>query len=466
MLMDKDLIADFRLKTINELDQILRISSAAKQAAMEEKPNSDSMNLDETERNIISYCEREVQKANDIVYDKFSVFKKLMTKVTKAISNIESLRSIHETFRSEYQYNIRKNSSEAKILQEEYNLAKKDLYSFKEEHKIIRQEQSSTKPLLNWAIVLVIVFAESILNASFFAKGSELGLLGGVVQAFVIVMINVLVANLVVLLVRRRNLITLSSIERLGYTVLTGVLVVTTVCFHFLVGHYRDALRIDFENAYAFSVLNFSSSPFVLIDFESYILVFMGFLFFIVLIIDLYKLKDPYPGYGEISQKFNKIKEEYDSLHLILLDDESNMIKNINNKIELIKVEATETYEEIQDIHIVMQKLENKYNEYLNSVESLAIAAVQRYRQMNADMRTTPKPAYFDDPVEFAPKRIEFVYIENKEKTVLLESAIQKMPEYELEAKTNLHNVVEELKRNEGLQEIAAARENEQSEAI
>jgi len=447
--MDNNLIADFRLMTNGEIDQILRISSAAKQAAMEEKPDSNSMNLDETERGIISYCEREVQKANDLVYDKFSVFKQLMTKVTKAIASIESLKLIHETFRGDYQYNIRKNSSESKIIQQEFNLAKKDLYSFKTEHKIIRQEQSSTKPLLNWAIVLVIVFAESILNASFFAKGSELGLLGGVVQAFVIVMINVLVANLVVLLIRRRNLITNSGIEKLGYTLLSGILVIATVCFHFLVGHYRDALRIDFENAYAFSVLNFSSSPFVLIDFESYILVVMGFLFFIVLIIDLYKLKDPYPGYGEITQKFNKIKEEYDSLNFILLDDESKMIKDINNKIELLKIEATETYEEIQDIHIAKQKLENKYTEHLSSIKNLAITAVQSYRSMNSDMRTTPKPAYFDDDVEFNPTQIEFIYIDNKEKTVLLESAIQKLPAFELEAKTNIRNIIDELKENE-----------------
>jgi len=83
--MDRNLIADFKLITNGELDQILRISSAAKQAAMEEEPKSDSMNLDDTERSIISFCEREVQKANDLVYDKFSVFKQLMTKVTKAI---------------------------------------------------------------------------------------------------------------------------------------------------------------------------------------------------------------------------------------------------------------------------------------------------------------------------------------------------------------------------------------------
>ena len=447
--MDSNLMADFKLITNNELDQILRVSTAAKQAAMAEEPDSNSMNLDDTERSIISYCEREVQKANDLVYDKFSVFKQLMTKVTKAIASIESLKLIHETFRSEYQYNIRKNSDESKIIQEEYNLAKKDLYSFKNEHKIIRQEQSSTKPLLNWAIVLVIVFAESMLNSSFFAKGSDLGLLGGIIQAFVIVMINVLVANLVVLLIRRRNLITISAMEKLGYTILSGIMVAATVSFHFLVGHYRDALGINVETAYHYSVINFKANPFVLMDFESYILVFMGFLFFILLIIDLYKLKDPYPGYGELTQKFNKIKEEYDSLNFILLDDESEMTKDIDRRIELVKAEANATYEEIQGIHIAMQKLENKYNEHLSSVKNLAITTIKSYRSMNSDMRTTPKPAYFSDDIEFNPTPIEFVYIDNKEKTVLLESAIQKLPEYELQAKTNIRKIIEELKQNQ-----------------
>ncbi len=444
--MDSNLMADFKLMTNNEVDQILRISSAAKQAAMAEEPDTNSMNLDDTERSIISYCEREVQKANDVIYDKFSVFKQLMSKVTKAIADIESLRMIHETFRSEYQYNIRKNSGEADIIQEEYNLAKKDLYSFKDEHKLIRQEQSSAKPLLNWAIVLVIVFAESMLNSSFFAKGSDLGLLGGIIQAFVIVMINVLVANLVVLLIRRRNLVTISGIERLGYTTLTGVLLAATVSFHFLVGHYRDALGINVETAYHYSVINFKANPFVLMDFESYILVFMGFLFFILLIIDLYKLKDPYPGYGEITQKFNKIKEEYDALNFMLLDDESDMTKEISNRIELVKTEANAIYDEIQGIHIAKQKLENKYHEHISSVKNLAITAIKSYRSMNTDMRTTPKPAYFDQEIEFNPTTIEFNYIDDKEKTVLLESAIQKLPELELQAKTKIREIIEELK--------------------
>ena len=65
---------------------------------------------------------------------------------------------------------------------------------------------------------------------------------------------------------------------------------------------------------------------------------------------------------------------------------------------------------------------------------------------MNTDMRTTPKPEYFDKEIEFNPTTIEFNYMDDKEKTVLLESAIGKLPEYELEAKVNVNKIIEELK--------------------
>jgi hypothetical protein len=65
---------------------------------------------------------------------------------------------------------------------------------------------------------------------------------------------------------------------------------------------------------------------------------------------------------------------------------------------------------------------------------------------MNTDMRTTPKPEYFDNDIEFNLTTVEFNYIDDKERTVLLESAIGKLPQYELEAKTKVHKIIEELK--------------------
>jgi hypothetical protein len=122
------------------------------------------------------------------------------------------------------------------------------------------------------------------------------------------------------------------------------------------------------------------------------------------------------------------------------------MTKNINDRIEMFKTDANAVYEEIQGIHISKQKLENKYNEHVSSIKNLAITAIKSYRSMNTDMRTTPKPAYFDNEIEFNPPVIEFNYIDDKEKTVQLESAMQNLPQYELEAKTKIHNIIEELK--------------------
>ena len=130
----------------------------------------------------------------------------------------------------------------------------------------------------------------------------------------------------------------------------------------------------------------------------------------------------------------------------MLLDDEHYMTKDICNRLELIKTDANAIYEEIQGIHISKQKLENKYNEHISSVKNLAITAIKSYRSMNTDMRTTPKPEYFDKEIEFNPTMVEFNYFDDKEKTVLLESAIQKLPQYELDAKTKIHKIINELK--------------------
>lgn len=438
---------NFKSLTKGEVEKILTVTTLAKKAGMDNLPDTHEITLDENERNIIVYVERQVQAANDIVYEKFSAFTQMVTKVADALTKVESLKLIHNSFKNKYKYAASKNIQELQIKKEIYELAKKDLVSFKAENKLIRQEKSSTKPLLNWAIVFAIVFGESILNSSFFAKGSDIGLLGGIIQAFVIVMINVLVANLVVLIIRRRNLNTINSIEKIGYTVLVGGMVSALVSFHFLVGHYRDALRIDLENAYALSVLNFSSTPFQLVDFESYILVLMGFLFFVVLIMDFYAIKDPYPGYAEVSHKYKEAKEEYDELKFAILDDEEEINNEINKKITLIIEDVKSVYADVQGIHISKQKLENKYNEHINSIKNLLSITIKSYRSMNSDMRSTPAPEYFKEEVEFNPQTVEFVYVEDKEKTVLLTSAIEALPQIELEVHEKIEAVKKELEK-------------------
>jgi hypothetical protein len=95
-----------------------------------------------------------------------------------------------------------------------------------------------------------------------------------------------------------------------------------------------------------------------------------------------------------------------------------------------------------------MQKLEYKYNEHLNSIKKLAIYSIKHYRSINGDMRTTPKPEYFNENIEFDPFKIEFDYSEIKEKTALLESAIYKIAKYEREAKVNIQKTLNKLKVN------------------
>jgi hypothetical protein len=84
----------------------------------------------------------------------------------------------------------------------------------------------------------------------------------------------------------------------------------------------------------------------------------------------------------------------------------------------------------------------------LCAIKKLAIATVKNYRSINGDMRTTPKPAYFNDDVEFEPFVVEFDYSEIKEKTASLEDAMYKIAKYEREAKLNIEKTLNELKED------------------
>jgi hypothetical protein len=428
-----------------DIEKILTITAHAKQTGKHELPDTDAIHIDENEENIIRFFEEKVQKANDIVYTELENCSKMMTNISDALSKVESIKRIHHTFKNKYKFAASKNINEMHIKADALELAKKDLRNFKIEHRITRQEKSAKNPLINWALVFAIVFFESILNASFFAQGSSMGLLGGIIQAFIIVMINVLVANLIVLLIRRRNLNNIKIVKKTGYTLLIGVGLTGLMLFHFLVGHYRDALKVSFEDAYALSVLNFSSNPFHLIDFESYILVVMGSLFFILLVLDFYHIKDPYPGYAEVSEVYDNLKNEYDELKFDVLDDEEKINQEINEEINNISDDIKVVHREAQNMHIIKSKLENKYSQHISNIIHSLNTAISSYRFKNEDFRTTPIPAYFKNKVEFEPKLVEFIYNDDNNKIELLERSVNALPEIIIEAQDRINDVKEQV---------------------
>jgi hypothetical protein len=68
---------------------------------------------------------------------------------------------------------------------------RRDLRFFQLNNDLHREAQYPESEILHWAIIAALVVTESLANSYFFAKGSDLGLLGGAFQALLISCVNI-----------------------------------------------------------------------------------------------------------------------------------------------------------------------------------------------------------------------------------------------------------------------------------
>ena len=61
-----------------------------------------------------------------------------------------------------------------------------ELSAFEDEHKLVNGAEYPESQINHWAVVGAMVLIESIANSYFFAKGSDLGLVGSILQAMII----------------------------------------------------------------------------------------------------------------------------------------------------------------------------------------------------------------------------------------------------------------------------------------
>jgi hypothetical protein len=282
-------------------------------------------------------------------------------------------------------------------LSEHYVACRDELADFRKRHRLRRAVRPNAKPWTTLGLLALLIGVESAFNGVFFAKGSDFGLLGGVVVAIVISFINVVAAFFLGLFpmrwVNHRNLV----IKLLGlFLSLTGL--IALICLHGFSAHYRDALAIVNEDqALAKAIQTLRAEPHILADLNSYYLFGLGLLWASLAVWKGYGFDDPYPRYGACYRRAAKAREDYSDEHSCLFDD-----------LEDIKEETVAALEDgIRAIPLFPQKAAQiraqrdahlkQFGAYENAVESAANQLLARYRDKNRVHRSSPAPSYFDN---------------------------------------------------------------------
>ena len=408
-------------KLVDTAQRTLGIDQKAADAARHDNPNTLSAALDVTESEICAHftalarerresCEvrlarlqldRKATAAKIDVTQTRDAFARLLTPVEPAL---EKLKSEHTA--ALYQAK----ESEARAV--------KHLRWFQQKHGLhYRAAWYPTSQVYHFALVAALALVEWISLAAFYAEGSDFGLLGGVLIAMTLSVVNIslaIVAGCLVRYVNHRSVLH-KALALTGVAALyAGFLVVTLGAAHYRaatsdVAHAQPEASapagvaspatadLDQWRAARLARQRFAANPVGFEDVFSWILVVLALVFGVFASYKGYRVDDPYPGYGRLDRELNARRALYearkaaycrlgDQVFDRILDEQARLFADVRANIEY--------YQQL------ISKSDDERRTFVHEVAELQDACnilLKRYRQTNARARTSPPPYYFKD---------------------------------------------------------------------
>ncbi len=383
---------------LDEIAEQLTLGEKAQLAAVSGLPVQSAAGADGTEREIQSYFANKMAVINRIVNEGLCLRNTSITDTH--LQDERALMNNHtEHSKLAVQSLMAREFRLLKQLKSELDDIQQEFHNFQTKNQLIRTADYPNSQLFYFAIILVFWLLESVGNGYFFAEGSDLGLLGGVGQAVIIAGINISIAFFLMgWLFKYKN--HRSWGKRLVAYLSLGLYLPCIVGFNLLVAHYRDYFSVNPEEAGNLAVQQFIQTPWLLAEFNSWILFFMGLLFALFAFIDGYKRDDAYPGYGKLHRRLQALHEEYDEHR----DDIVTQLEDVRQEF-LIKLEDMKQavlLKHTRLVHLVEDKqaFVAEYEQGIANFLAAANALIYRYRDINMSFRTNLAPAYFSQDWE------------------------------------------------------------------
>ncbi len=170
--------------------------------------------------------------------------------------------------------------------------------------------------ILHFSVLATLVLFEGLANAYFFSKGSDLGLLGGWLQAITVSFTNVIAAFFLIGFIglrhmSNRNKPVIAALAAVG----VGVTVAALGLLNLTAAHFRDLLELnaatlalggaETTGTVLTPVLDARANPFNLQTLEALLLFILGSTFAAIAAYKGRTFDDAIPGYGGVSRRLD-----------------------------------------------------------------------------------------------------------------------------------------------------------------
>jgi uncharacterized protein YukE len=361
------------------------------------RPTSDAQTLDDVEHQIVERIEAHKQDSYTIYLDHLHTYDDRVT----ALSFEERFATIQQAapeavgdFRAEATVG----RDELFVLRRRLNESEIERERFRARHHIERPARlaSPGKIVLKIGILAILFIIEVVINGSFLAKANVGGRLGGAAQAVTFAALNIVASFFwgmtLIRLVNHRSFLfkLIGLLSFLAYVAFAAALNLT-------LSHLREippAVALS-DNVGQEVLHRLLTTPYGLIDINSWILFSIGFIFSLIAMADGLMFFDPLMGYAGLERRWIEATKQFATAR-------SELIERLRD----IREDATEAMNEAaRDLSVrrsefdsLLQgrgRLSQRFSQHQNQIEQAARALLEIYREANRQARSTPAPQYF-----------------------------------------------------------------------
>src|SRR4051812_1276964 len=183
---------------VEQIARELRLDERAEKAAMAGQPAPDADGPDSAELDILGKIQGHARKACDDYLALRDLYENRIQRAAVTPDLQVQIEAAGANALADFKAEIIHDQNQLHNLLRSVGNREEEFREFRERHCIKRLPKTISKGERAFGLMLLVVFVllESVLNGTFFAEGSEAGLIGGVLQALVLSVLNVGVAAL------------------------------------------------------------------------------------------------------------------------------------------------------------------------------------------------------------------------------------------------------------------------------